>query len=87
MIAKLGILDLPILSFDHTFTNNLVIPAGGTVNSGNISNVTLTEGILSTVQILVLPALDVFDTDVTFGCVSFLILGNLMGSSHLNLSL
>lgn len=67
MNAQLGVLGLiPILSFDHTF-NNFVIPAGGTANSGTISNVTLTVGVLSTVEILLLPELDVLEADITLG--------------------
>ena len=63
--AKIGVLGIPILSFDHNFGSSFVVPASGTANSGNITNVTLTEGVLSAVQIILLPSLDVIGADIT----------------------
>lgn len=64
MSAKFGILGLPILSFDQPF-DSFVVPALGTANSGTIPNVTLNEGVLSTLQIVLLPALDIIEADVS----------------------
>ncbi|KAI5121391.1 hypothetical protein M0805_003163 [Coniferiporia weirii] len=64
MSATVGILGNTILSFDQTF-DSFVVPASGTANSGIVSNVTLTEGPLSLIQIILLPALDIINAAVT----------------------
>ncbi|KAH8114353.1 hypothetical protein DFH11DRAFT_1544093 [Phellopilus nigrolimitatus] len=66
MAADIGILlkDNVILSFDHEF-DSFVVPSSSTANSGDVSNVTLTEGLLSTLQIITLPALDIIDANMS----------------------
>lgn len=64
MTAGVGILGIPILSFDQAFPS-FVVPASGTANSGTIPNATLTEGTLSLLQIILLPAMDLVNASIT----------------------
>ena len=45
--------------FDQAF-DSLVVPAGGTANSGTFGNVLLTQGALASLGIIPLGSLDVF---------------------------
>ncbi|KAL5519945.1 hypothetical protein ACEPAG_1605 [Sanghuangporus baumii] len=62
--ADLGTLVIPVISFNHSFSN-FIVPAGGTVNSGTIQNATLSLGVLSIVQLILLPTLDIISGEVT----------------------
>ncbi|KAK0470496.1 hypothetical protein IW261DRAFT_1573117 [Armillaria novae-zelandiae] len=52
------------LSFDHSFEDPVVVPILGTADSGDIADVQLTEGGLSTLTILSSASLDLLNLDV-----------------------
>ncbi|KAK0495815.1 hypothetical protein EDD18DRAFT_1167509 [Armillaria luteobubalina] len=52
------------LTFDHTFEDPVVVPILGTADSGDISNVQLTQGGLGTITISSSKSLDLLNLDV-----------------------
>lgn len=52
------------LSFDHTFEDPVVVPILGTADSGDITDVQLTQGGLSTLNIVSSGQLDLLNLDV-----------------------
>ncbi|KAK0434779.1 hypothetical protein EV421DRAFT_1275263 [Armillaria borealis] len=59
-----GINSTEYISFDHTFEDSVVVPALGTANSGVIENVALTQGGLTTLNIVPDGFLDLLNLDL-----------------------
>ncbi|KAK0220411.1 hypothetical protein IW262DRAFT_1384373 [Armillaria fumosa] len=59
-----GVNGTEYLSFDHTFEDPVVIPILGTVDSGDIADVQLTQGGPGTLTILSSKSLDLLNLDV-----------------------
>ncbi|KAK0192931.1 hypothetical protein F5146DRAFT_524124 [Armillaria mellea] len=59
-----GVNGIEYLSFDHTFADPVVIPILGTADSGDIADVQLTQGGVSTLGIRSLGYLDLLNLDV-----------------------
>ncbi|KAJ6549905.1 hypothetical protein B0H19DRAFT_951856 [Mycena capillaripes] len=53
-----------IATFNHQFTRPVVIPPTGTANSGNITNVFLTQGIQKSLAIVPFGVLDLFNSTI-----------------------
>ncbi|TFK70076.1 hypothetical protein BDN72DRAFT_896766 [Pluteus cervinus] len=51
-------------TFNHTFTPPLVVPILGSINSGNISHVSLVKGLTGSLDIIPYGVLDLISTDV-----------------------
>ncbi|SJL13518.1 uncharacterized protein ARMOST_16962 [Armillaria ostoyae] len=62
--SSAGINSTEYASFDHTFSDPLVVPIFGTADSGTIKNVLLTQGVTASLDIIPLGFLDLLDTDV-----------------------
>ncbi|KAG7451938.1 uncharacterized protein BT62DRAFT_926136 [Guyanagaster necrorhizus] len=62
--SSAGINSTEYASFDHTFSDPLVVPIFGTADSGVIENVLLTQGALASLSIIPLGYLDLLNTDV-----------------------
>ncbi|KAK0473109.1 hypothetical protein IW261DRAFT_1570247 [Armillaria novae-zelandiae] len=62
--SSAGINSTEYASFDHTFSDPLVVPIFGTADSGTIKNVLLTQGATASLDIIPLGFLDLLDTDV-----------------------
>ncbi|KAK0234074.1 hypothetical protein IW262DRAFT_1334218 [Armillaria fumosa] len=62
--SSAGINSTEYASFDHTFSDPLVVPIFGTADSGTIKNVLLTQGATASLAIIPLGFLDLLDTDV-----------------------
>ncbi len=60
------------LSFDHTFEDPVVVPILGTADSGDITDVQLTQGGLSTLNIVSSGQLDLLNLDVDMRYAYFL---------------
>ena len=63
MEADFGTLGLTIVSINRDFTS-FTIPAAGSANSGSI-NGTLAAGAVSTIQLLLLPTIDLLNSEMT----------------------
>ncbi|PBK76323.1 hypothetical protein ARMSODRAFT_1011590 [Armillaria solidipes] len=62
--SSAGINSTEYASFDHTFSDPLVVPIFGTADSGTIKNVLLTQGAAASLDIIPLGFLDLLNTDV-----------------------
>ncbi|KAF9011322.1 hypothetical protein BDQ17DRAFT_1345950 [Cyathus striatus] len=62
--SSAGINNTVFATFNHTFSPPLVVPILGTKNSGNISNVLLTQGAIASLAIIPLGFLDLINTNV-----------------------
>ncbi|PBL00097.1 hypothetical protein ARMGADRAFT_1159490 [Armillaria gallica] len=62
--SSAGINSTEFASFDHTFSDPLVVPIFGTADSGTIKDVLLTQGVTASLDIIPLGFLDLLDTDV-----------------------
>lgn len=62
--SSAGINSTEYASFDHTFSDPLVVPIFGTADSGTIKNVLLTQGATASLAIIPLGFLDLLNTDV-----------------------
>ncbi|KAK0500952.1 hypothetical protein EDD18DRAFT_1348388 [Armillaria luteobubalina] len=62
--SSAGINSTEYASFDHTFSDPLVVPIFGTADSDTIKNVLLTQGATASLAIIPLGFLDLLNTDV-----------------------
>ncbi|KAJ7166275.1 hypothetical protein C8R46DRAFT_1097452 [Mycena filopes] len=62
-------------SFDHSFPHSVVVPPLGTANSGNITNVPLTQGVDASLAIIPFQELDLQEVDINVRAGSFFGIG------------
>ncbi|KAJ7174867.1 hypothetical protein C8R46DRAFT_1081935 [Mycena filopes] len=62
-------------SFDHAFPHPVVVPPLGTANSGNITNVPLTQGVDASLAIIPFQELDLQEVDINVRAGSFFGIG------------
>ncbi len=62
--SSTGINSTEFASFDHMFSDPLVMPIFGTMDSGMIKNVLLTQDVTASLNIIPLGFLDLLDTNV-----------------------
>jgi hypothetical protein len=58
-------------AFSHKFAKPVVVPPLGKANSGNITNVLLTQGATASLAIIPFQELDLLNVDVNLRCVLF----------------
>ncbi|KAG7451926.1 uncharacterized protein BT62DRAFT_926124 [Guyanagaster necrorhizus] len=64
IVVAAGVDSTEYISFDYTFEDPVVVPLFGTANSGDIEDVTLTQGGLATLNTVSLGYLDLLNLDL-----------------------